>query len=75
MTEEQIEIIREAAKDGVETWAKEMFCGPIMQELINGQTELIYIMLQDLRESDKAQVKKIVKEVMTKEFVNYFKKF
>lgn len=69
MKEELVEKIKESAIEGANGWAKEMFCTAIMQELINGQTELVYIAMPELSEKDKPQVKRIIKDVMTKELL------
>lgn len=64
MTDEQLKEVEEFTRESVNGWVRDMFCGPIMQEMINGQTELVMLSNPDL---DKKEVKRIVREVMIKE--------
>lgn len=72
ITDEQREKISELTVNGVNGWAKKLFCGPILLELINGQTDLIYLAVPDLSEDDRVEVRRIVREKVKEELVKVF---
>lgn len=72
ITNEQEVKIAELTINGVNGWAKKLFCGPILLELINGQTDLIYLAMPDLSEDDRVEVRRIVREKVKEELVKVF---
>lgn len=70
LTEEQVKEIQEMATEGVNTWIKKLLYGPIMVELINGQTDLFMLRMRGaLGENEKRNVRKVVQETMKTEIV------
>lgn len=70
LTEEQVKEIQEMATEGVNTWIKKLLYGPIMVELINGQTDLFMLRMRGtVGENEKRNVRKVVQETMKTEIV------
>lgn len=72
LSEEQKETIKEATKESINGWAKKMFCGPVLIELINAQTDLTYITMPEISEADRGAVRRLVKEHVKKELLKVF---
>lgn len=70
LTEEQVKEVQEMAIESVNTWIKKLLYGPVMVELINGQTDLFMLRMHGtIDESEKRNVRKIVQETMKTEIV------
>lgn len=72
LTEEQKQRIAEGTKESINTWARKMFMGPVLVELINGQTDIAYITDRDLSESDRPAVRRLVRENIKTELLKVF---
>lgn len=72
LTEEQKQRIEESTKESINTWAKKMFMGPVLIELINAQTDIAYITMRDLSEGDRGQVRRVVRENVKNELLKVF---
>lgn len=72
MTDEEREKVETLTVDAINGWARKLFCGPVMLELVNGQTDLVYLAMPSLKEEDRPAVRRIVREKVKAELMNLF---